>query len=135
MGKKKIIIDTNNFISNIGWKGNSRDLVQKVIDKEYELYISHKQIVELKKVMNYSKLGFTESQKQSFLELLTNIATIVNTKIIFNVTEDPDDNMFLECAFEVKADYIISGDEHLKKLKEFKGTKIVSVKEFLDENK
>jgi len=35
MGKKKIVIDTNNLISALGWEGNSRDLLRKVIDKEY----------------------------------------------------------------------------------------------------
>ena len=42
------------------------------------------------------------------------------------------DNIVLETALEGKADYIISGDGHLLKLKEFKGTKIVNSKEFLD---
>ena len=33
---------------------------------------------------------------------------------------------------KVKADYIVSGDQHLLKLKEFKGIKILTAKEFLD---
>ena len=135
MGKKKIIIDTNNLISALGWEGNSRELVRKVIDKEYELCISLKQIAELKRVMDYPKFNFTESQKSIFLEILTEVARIVNTTTVLSVIEGPDDNMLLECGLEVKADYIISGDEHLKKLKEFKGIKIVNVKDFLDENK
>ncbi len=134
MGKKKIIIDTNNLISALGWGGDSRELIRKAIDKEYELCISLKQITELKRVMDYPKFKFTESQKHNFLEILHEIASIVDTTTILNVTEDPDDNMLLECALEVKADYIISGDEHLKKLKEFKGIKIVNVRDFLDEN-
>jgi uncharacterized protein len=135
MGKKKIIIDTNNLISALGWEGNSRELVQKAIDKEFELCISLKQIEELKRVMDYPKFRFSEIQKRNFLEILTEVASIVNTTTILNVIEDPDDNMLLECALEVKADYIISGDEHLKKLKEFKGIKILNVKDFLEKTK
>ncbi|MEK6984032.1 MAG: putative toxin-antitoxin system toxin component, PIN family [Nanoarchaeota archaeon] len=132
MGKKKIVIDTNNLISALGWEGKSKDLFHKVIDKEYALFISIKQIAELKEVMNYPKFSFSEEQKRKFLEILFEIATIVDTKTNLNVVkEDPDDNILLECATETNADYIISGDKHLKRLKEFGRIKIISVSEFL----
>lgn len=134
MGKKKIVIDTNNLISALGWEGNSKELFRKVIDKEYDMFISIKQLTELKRVMNYPKFSFTEEQKRKFLEILFEVATIVDTKSNLKVIkEDPDDNYLIECAVEVNADYIISGDEHLKKLREFKNIKIVPVSEFLKE--
>ena len=132
MGKKKIVIDTNNLISALGWEGKSKELFRKVIDKEYDLFMSIKQIVELKEVMKYPKFSFSEEQKRNFLEILFKIATIIDTKTNLDVVkEDPDDNILLECAIEANADYIVSGDEHLKKLKEFEKIKIVSVSEFL----
>ena len=39
--------------------------------------------------------------------------------------------MILECAETGKVDYIISGDDHLLKLKQFKDVKIVTPSEFL----
>ncbi len=48
------------------------------------------------------------------------------------VKEDPTDNKFLEAAMEADADYIVSGDKHLLKLKEFSGIKIVKAKQFLE---
>lgn len=132
MGKKKIIIDTNNLISALGWEGKSKKLIRRAINKEFDLFISVKQIAELKRVMNYPKFSFTEEQKKKFLEILFEIANIVETKIKVDVVkEDPDDNILLECAVEVNTDYIISGDEHLRKLKKFRGIRIVSVGEFL----
>lgn len=133
MGKKKIVIDTNNLISALGWEGKSRELIRKVIDKEFELVISVKQMKELKRVMNYPKFNFTDDQKKKFLEIISEIARIIDTKLELNVVDDPDDNMILECAIESEADYIISGDEHLKKLKTFKNIKIMSVSNFLKE--
>ena len=132
MGKKKIVVDTNNLISAFGWNGNSRELLRNIIDKEFELFISKKQIEELKRVMDYPKLKFNEEQKTRFLEILFQIANVVNTTLKIDVIkEDIEDNFLLECAAEINADYIISGDEHLKKLKEYKNIKIVSVNEFL----
>ncbi len=46
--------------------------------------------------------------------------------------KDPTDNIFLSCALEAKADYIVSGDKHLKEVKQFHGTKVVKVKEFVE---
>jgi len=128
---KKVIIDTNNFISALGWEGKSRELLRKVIDKEYDLYISVKQIREIKRVMNYPKFKFSEKQKKRFLKILFSIATIIDTKTELNVAEDPADNMLLECAVEANADYIISGDNHLKKLKQYKGVRIISVSDLI----
>lgn len=50
------------------------------------------------------------------------------------VKEDPDDDKFISCAVAAGAKVIISGDEHLLKLKQFAGIKIMSPKEFLDTN-
>ena len=47
------------------------------------------------------------------------------------VTDDPDDNRILECAAEGRADYIVSGDRHLLRLKCYEGIPIVNVREFL----
>ena len=69
--------------------------------------------------------------KNKFLEILYEIATIIDTQIRLDVAEDPNDNMLIECAVEANADYIISGDEHLTKLKQFRGIRIVSVNDFL----
>jgi predicted nucleic acid-binding protein len=47
------------------------------------------------------------------------------------IPDDPSDNMFIECAAETGADYLISGDRHLKKCKSFQGIQIVSPREYL----
>ena len=48
------------------------------------------------------------------------------------VDEDPDDNRILECAQAAGSDYIVTGDQHLLKLKHFGSTKIVKAAEFLE---
>lgn len=47
------------------------------------------------------------------------------------IDEDPTDNKFIAAAIEGEAEYVISGDEHLRKLGEFKGVKILSPGEFI----
>ena len=107
-------------------------MLRKVIDKEYELIISIEQLEELKNVLDYPKFRFSEDQKRKFLEIIFKIATVIKTKLKLDVCIDKKDNMLLECAVEGKADYLISGDGHLLRLKKFRNVKIVSVKEFLE---
>lgn len=49
------------------------------------------------------------------------------------ITDDPDDNIFLECALEAKAVVIVSGDDHLLKLQGFEGIKLLSPNQFLQQ--
>lgn len=135
MGKKKVVVDTNNLISALGWEGKPRNLLRKLIEGKVDWFISLKQITELEKVMDYPKFKFSQEQKRRFLEIVLETAIIVDTKTKLNVIkEDPADNLILECAAECKANFIITGDAHLLKLKEFKGTKIIKVKEFLEKH-
>ena len=53
------------------------------------------------------------------------------TGIVKVIAEDPDDNAILETAIVGNVDYLISGDPHLLKLKEFAKVRIVTASEFL----
>lgn len=135
MGKKKVILDTNILISALGWKGNPRIIFDRVINGKIELIISFKQIGELLRVMEYLKFRFTEEQKNKLLSILLEVATLVmTTSKVDVIKDDPDDNLILEPANEMKIDFVISGNDHLLKLKEFKGAKIITAKEFLLRN-
>ena len=45
---------------------------------------------------------------------------------------DEPDNRILECADFGKADLIVTGDKEMLRLKEFKGVKIASLREYLE---
>ncbi|MBI5607038.1 MAG: PIN domain-containing protein [Deltaproteobacteria bacterium] len=47
------------------------------------------------------------------------------------MTTDPDDNAFLECALESKADFLITGNIHHFPEKKFRNTSIVPPAEFV----
>ncbi len=62
------------------------------------------------------------------------IATFVKpTEKIDIIKNDPDDNIHLEAAVAGDAAYIVTGDSDLLELKEFRGIRIVTAKEFLGE--
>ncbi len=83
-------------------------------------------MTELSEVFKSGKLNLPTAYIDSFEEELLRVATlVVPSKKIDIIKEDPDDNKVLECAIEGNVDYIISGDRHLLKLKEYSGIRIV----------
>ena len=77
MGKKKIVLDTNILISALGWRGKSNEIFKKVLNKEFELIMSGKQVGELQRVMDYPKFKFTDEQKTRFLNIVLEAASLI----------------------------------------------------------
>jgi len=85
--------------------------------------------------LNYPKLSFTEEQKERFLLLLHQIATIIKTESELDIiVRDSKDIIILQPAKKTKIDYIITGDEDLLILKEFNGANIISPAKFLEKS-
>ncbi len=69
----------------------------------------------------------------SFLSKFARRVVVVSLKRRFKIVEeDPDDDIVLSTAYFGRARYIISGDKHLLKLKEFRGIEIVTAKQMLE---
>ena len=104
--------------------------------KEAELFISYGQFEGLARVLDYPKFNFTEDEKARFKGLISTIPVFVTPRTKLDIVkEDSSDNRILECALVAKADFIISGDEHLLALGKLEGTKIVSPDLFMRESR
>ena len=134
MGKiKKVVIDTNVFISGFGWDGKPEVILTLLRDNRIKNYISSEIFEELKRVVAYPKLKFSESLQNKILEFVFFYSEFVEPKQHLSIIiDDPDDNKFLECAIEAGAELIISGDSHLLNLKKYRTIDIVDVAEFLE---
>ncbi len=83
-------------------------------------------------MLDYVKFESNEQQKLRFKAPLSAIATFVDTPAKLDIVkEDPADNVILGCAVTAKADFIVSGDEHLLSLVNVDGTRIVTANDFL----
>ncbi len=126
----KIVFDTNILISFTLWDGSvSQKLLFKLIEQDALIFSSTEILEEFQKIL---KRDFDYSDKEiaNIMEKVLQFITLVNPCIKLNVVkEDADDNKIIECALEGKADYIISYDRHLLKLKEYKDIKIISPEE------
>jgi len=131
----RITVDTNVLISSTFWEGDSSKIIKKVETGELKLILSESIIKEFEKVLNYNEIQ--DKIKNKNLEMKYSINKIVSLSIIIdplqklNICEDSNDNIILECALEGQVNYLISQDNHLLKLKEIQGIKIITPNEFL----
>ena len=80
--------------------------------------------------MNRPKFGLPQSTIRGILETVSNNTRVVKPHTQLSVSDDPDDNKFLECALICDADYLITGN--LPDFPErFENTQIVSPRQFL----
>lgn len=133
MGKKtKVAIDTNVIISAFGWHGKPEDVVKLATTDRIKNFISLEMLAELRKVVAYPKLNFSEILQAEIIETVFSASSIINVNESVNVIiDDPPDNRVLECALSANVDFVISGDKHLLNLKAFKGIAISSPEDFL----
>ena len=130
----KVVIDTNIYISAIFWNGKPREVIDLGRDGKITIFTSLDIENEIAgKLKTTFKLA-EEDVNQILLDFSTFTLPVKINKQLIAVQDDTDDNKFIECALECKANYIISGDRHLlnlMNLKEYEGIKIIKSSEFL----
>lgn len=126
----KVIIDTNLIVSSL-WGGKPRELIDLWQNGTIEVLTSREIVKEYLNVLSRFELDPDDLKEWAWR--FTNRTTMVEPKKkIPLIKEDPDDNKFIECAAAGKADYILAGDKHLLRHKNYNETKIMLVSDFLD---
>jgi putative PIN family toxin of toxin-antitoxin system len=101
----------------------------------FQLVVSPPVLLEITEVLTRSELRDEFPRLDAgLLERVVPVissATIVHPAVVLDVSRDPTDNKFFECAVAGGADYIISEDEDILDVGEYEGIKTVSAAEFL----
>ena len=94
----RVIIDTNVFISGIFWKGNfCSQIIDKWKTKKFELISSKDILDEFVRTLRGFKIQMPDGMIEEWRNLIIKNSIIVEPVIKVNViTDDPDDNKFLE---------------------------------------
>lgn len=127
----RVLPDTNIIISSVFWRGNPYEVVRRGILGEYQLVISAEILDEVANKLK-NKFQFPEESIRKLMDILMTYCHIVDVTSKFDAVRDKKDNKIIECAFDGKVDYIVTGDPDLLILKEFKEIRIVKAKEFLE---
>jgi putative PIN family toxin of toxin-antitoxin system len=127
----RLVIDTNVLISAaIKPAGLQRTVLLLAMTKPARWYVSRPILEEYREVLARPELHIRKGLRRQLLQLVRNRSRLVATSRHLEVTPDPDDNIFLECADAAQADYLITGNQkHFPKF--WKKTKIITSQEFV----
>jgi len=127
-----VVVDTNVYISAFLYP--QRPVFQvwrQALLRRYQLITSPAIIREVGHILRRD-LAWEDLRVTRRLKLLARISALVTPTVVLDViTADPPDNRILECAVEGKADLIVSGDLHLRRLKAYQGIPVVRPTDFL----
>ena len=128
----RVVLDTNVFISGIHWTGNSEKIIFMFRNKTFELVSSIPIIEEITKTLRNFRIPLSEEDISNWENMILENALLVEPEEKIDIIkEDFSDNKFIEAAVAGKTDYIVTQDNHLLKIKEFRGIKILTPEEFL----
>lgn len=117
----KVFLDTNAFI-DLSWLRNNRDLVD--LDG-HDVFVSPLSV----HILFYS---YKQTVPQGKISQLVREVTVVDcnekivSKALLGPTRDFEDNIQLHSAAQTKADYFLTSDKKLLRLKFFGETEVVS---------
>lgn len=127
----RLVIDTNVLVS-AALKPDSlqRTTFLLAITKLARLYVSRPILEEYADVLSRPELAIRKGLRLQLLQLIKNQSRPVAPSRRIEVTSDPDDNIFVECADAARADFLVTGNrKHFPMF--WKNTKIITPREFV----
>ena len=126
----KAVIDTNVFLSAIFWGGKPLEVVRLAFAHKITGVISLEILEELEGKL-IKKFYYPKDQTAKYIELVLTEFLLVEPTQKVRVVEDPKDDKIIEAALEANADFIVTGDKDLLRIRQYKGIQIVKPHGFL----
>ena len=135
MLNNRIVLDTNCLLVSISKYGEAYPVWRGFLDGSYTLCVSTDILEEYEEIISRMT---TPEVARNIIDAILKRKNVVRIDPFFHwylITEDPDDNKFVDCAVAANATYIVSDDSHFDVLRTIKFPKlpVLKLKEFLNE--
>ena len=132
----RVVLDTNIVVSFLLSQGKTISTIFEAWQKSrFVLLISDEIVLEIKQVLQrfVQQNLLTEKEGGALLRRIKKEGELIVTSSQVKISKDKEDNKFLACAKDGKAEYLVTGDKkHLLNLRKISKTKIINPKEFLN---
>lgn len=130
---KNLVVDTNCLIQIISRHSPFRPIWDAFVAGKYCLCVSNEILEEYQEIIEQQTTARIAENVILFLLNKRNVKFVDPHFRMGLITEDPDDNKFVDCAFASNADYLVSDDKHFQVLKKipFPSINLVKMTEFL----
>jgi putative PIN family toxin of toxin-antitoxin system len=132
----KVVFDTVVFVRSLLNPHNYCGRVLFQSAAQYRLFLSPPVLREILEVLHRDELtskfrSLAGMDMAKVLDILAQ-AEVVEIPVVPAVSRDPKDNKFLATAVAAGAAYLVSQDEDLTDLKDYRGIQILTCEEFLE---
>ncbi len=131
---QKIVIDTNVLVSSLIQRSYPYHIVVEVFSNDkIQVCLSDDLFAEYLNVLNrdkFSRFPDFVANAQTLLVDLEKIAVNYIPTVHIEIIKDLDDNKLLELAETCQADFLITGNTNDFTIRDYKGTRIVTPKEY-----
>lgn len=121
----RIVLDTNIMLVIISKRAKNRWIFDKLLSGEITLCVTTDILDEYAEIVE-RYMGQTAAI--TLMELLDELPNVLHITRYFRwelITEDPDDNKFVDCAIAAEASFIVSEDRHFNILSEIPFPKVI----------
>jgi len=126
----KIVVDTNLFVAqHFNRESASAKILKLAKENKVQILWTEKIKKEVERILRNIK---AKKSLRDLSIIFKEKNRVFTKRKIKEIKEDPEDNKFLEAAFEGKARLIVSSDAHLLRLKKFQEIPILTPKNALD---
>ena len=130
---RPVVIDTNCLLQIISRRSPYRPIWDAYIAGRYQLCVSNEILDEYQEILEQQ---ITPTVAENIVMLILNKSNTVLVDPHFRmglITEDPDDNKFVDCTLAAGADYLVSEDNHFNVLRKtpFPMLNLVTLDEFM----
>ncbi len=129
-----VILDTNILLVCLPKASVYRPIFDALISGVFKLAISNEILSEYIEILS-QKTNATIANNVA--ELLLSLPNAVKTDVYFRwnlISQDADDNKFVDCAVASAADFIVSNDRHFRELQniDFPKVSVLTASQFLE---
>ena len=129
----QVVLDTNCLLVSIGRKSKYRPIFDALLDGKINLLISNDILSEYVEIIEQRTNAIVAENISS---LLLESPEVEEVEIHFKwsvIEQDADDNKFVDCALNGRANFLVTDDKHFNVLKEigFPPVEVIRTAEFL----
>ena len=114
MMQPRVVIDTNCLLQILGAKGKYHFLFESFLQFGYVLCISNEVLLEYEEIL---RMKASPLAADLFVKVIVRSRNVIRKDPYFKwniITNDFDDNKFVDCAFACRANYIVTNDNHFQ---------------------
>jgi len=129
-----VVLDANALLVSISKRSIYRPILDALIDGEFDIILSNEILSEYVEVFERKTNTIVAN---NIAEMLLNLSNLNKVEAYFEwklITNDPDDNKYVDAAIVGAADFIVTNDLHFQVLKfiDFPKVNVISIEEFLN---